>query len=182
MKSNRINIIIILIIITIISNGCTTQRTIHNLNPEKGVIDLTQIDSEVKTEYIKVPSSWRYKAIIREAIIFGGLIFVSIYHLALYLYRKNNKSALYFGLFCLLVGIRTFFVGERLFIYLFPNFNWEIAHKIQTNTYYLAVPLLLMFLRSIFPKYFNKKMIRISQIIGGAFWNYSSIDTCEGFY
>ena len=58
MKSNRINIIIILIIITIISNGCTTQRTINNSKAEKGVIDLTQID--FNKEKVRLNGQWEF--------------------------------------------------------------------------------------------------------------------------
>jgi diguanylate cyclase (GGDEF)-like protein len=111
----------------------------------------------------------RYKSIAREFLLFGSLLCLGAYHLALFFFRKKNTSSLYFGSFCLLVGIRTLLVGERFFIYLFPDFSWEIAHKIQTLTFYLGVPVILMFFMSIYPGYFHAVIIKIAQIIGAAF-------------
>lgn len=111
----------------------------------------------------------RYKNIAYNIFLFGCLILMGAYHFALFFFRKKNTSALYFGSFCILVGIRTLLVGERFFIYLFPGFNWEIAHKIMTLTYYLGVPLVLMFFLSVFPKYFHIRVIKIALIIGAAF-------------
>lgn len=111
----------------------------------------------------------RYRALAREFILFGSLMCIGAYHLALFYFRKKNKSSLYFGLFCLLVGTRTLLVGERFLVHLFPGFNWEIAHKVQTLTYYLGVPLILMFFMSVYPKYFHDRIIKIAQIIGAVF-------------
>lgn len=111
----------------------------------------------------------RYVSLAKDLILFGGLMCIGSYHLALFLFRKKNTSTLYFGVFCLLVGIRTLLVGERFFIYLFPNFSWEIAHKLQTVSFYFGVPLILMFFMSVYPQYFNERIIRIAQIIGGVF-------------
>lgn len=111
----------------------------------------------------------RYKSLTREMIIFGSLMFIGAYHLAVFFFRKKNTSSLWFGLFCLLVGIRTTLVGERFFIYLFPDFSWEIAHKIQTLTYYLGVPLIVMFFLSVYPRFFHRRIIKIAQIMGSVF-------------
>ncbi len=111
----------------------------------------------------------RYESLAREFILFGSLICIGAYHLALFFFRKKNISSLYFGLFCLLIGIRTLLVGERFFIYLFPDFSWEIAHKIQTLTFYFGVPLILMFFMSIYPQYFHARIIKFAQIIGIVF-------------
>lgn len=99
-----------------------------------------------------------------ELIIFGSLICIGLYHLALFFFRKENISSLYFALFCILIGIRTLIVGERFFIYLFPDFSWEIAHKIQTLSFYLTVPLILMFFKSIYPQYFHAHFREINYV------------------
>ena len=105
-----------------------------------------------------------------EFLLFGGLMCIGAYHLTLFFYRRRKEyAALYFGLFCLLIGIRITLGGECFLFTLFPRFSWEIAHKILTLTYYLGVPLALMFFMSIFPKYFGSKMIKASQIMGVIF-------------
>jgi hypothetical protein len=111
----------------------------------------------------------RYESLARELIIFGSLMCIGAYHLALFLFRKKNTSSFYFGLFCLLIGLRTILVGERFFIYMFPDFSWEIAHKMQTLSYYFGVPLIFMFFMSVYPQYFHARIIKIAQIIGANF-------------
>lgn len=83
--------------------------------------------------------------------------------------RKKNTATLYFGLFCVLIGTRTLLVGEGFFIYLFPDFSWEIAHKIMALTYYLGVSLIMTYFMSVFPKYFHVRVIKLTQIIAVAF-------------
>ncbi len=111
----------------------------------------------------------RSKGIASDIFLFGCLVFMGFYHLALFFFRKKDRSALYFGAFCILVAIRTLLVGECFFIYLFPGFSWEIAHKIMTLTYYLGVPLILMFFLTVFPAYFHTRMVKMAQAVGIAF-------------
>lgn len=111
----------------------------------------------------------RDNSIAFELFLFGGLFISGTYHLALFFLRKKNRAPLYFGTFCLLVGIRTLLVGERFLISIFPDFSWEVAHKIQTLTFYLGVPIILMFFMSVFPKYFHAGITRIVQLLALVF-------------
>jgi diguanylate cyclase (GGDEF)-like protein len=111
----------------------------------------------------------RYKSIALDLLLFGGLIITGTYHLALFLFREKEYSPLYFGLFCVLIGIRTLLVGERFFIYLFPGFNWEVAHKIQTSVFYVGTLLIIMFFKSLFPEDVSSRFVRVGQLIGLVF-------------
>lgn len=110
-----------------------------------------------------------YKKLAYELILFGSLIIIGAYHLALYFFRRKNTPSLYFGLFCLFVGVRTLLVGEMFFIYIFPDFSWELAHKIKTLIFYLGVPIVLMYFKSVFPNAFLSKIVKIVLGIGIAF-------------
>lgn len=128
-----------------------------------GILESIKIGSE------KLILGLRYKNIASNMLLFGCLMFMGAYHLALFFFRKKNISELYFGSFCILIGIRTLLVGECFLIYLLPGFSWEIAHKIMTLTYYLGVPVILMFFLSVFPAYFSVRVTKLAQIIGAAF-------------
>ncbi len=104
-----------------------------------------------------------------ELFLFGSLFIIGFYHFGLFIFRTKDKSTLYFGVYSVLISLRTLLVGETYFIHLFPSFSWEIAHKIQTLAYYLGVPLVFMFLESIFPKDISKKVVRFIQIVGISF-------------
>lgn len=111
----------------------------------------------------------QYRSIAYNILLFGSLMFMGLYHLVLFLYRKKNISALYFGSFCVLIAVRTLLVGESFLIYLNPAFSWEIAHKIMTLTYYLGLPLIAMFFLSIFPAYFHVSIVKLAKIMGAVF-------------
>lgn len=129
-----------------------------------GILESLKLGAEDQILELKL------KNIAMEFFLFGSLIFIGTYHLTLFFFRgKKDGSPMYFGLFCILIGIRILLAGECFFVYLFPAFSWEIAHKILTLTYYLGVPLALMFFMSIFPEYFHTKMIKTTQIVGGIF-------------
>lgn len=111
----------------------------------------------------------RYMGLTYELFLFGALMMMGVYHLALFLFRRKDPTPLYFGLFCTLVAIRTLFIGEAYLFSFFQDFNFEIIYKIQTLSFYLGVPLILMFFRSILPMYFSSLIIRLTQVIAGAY-------------
>lgn len=104
-----------------------------------------------------------------ELFLFGSLFIIGFYHIMLFIFRTKDKSTFYFGLYSLLISARTLLVGEIFFIHLFPDFNWEIAHKVQTLSYYLGVPLIILFLKTIFPKDTSKKVNLFIQVFSAIF-------------
>ncbi|MTI82064.1 MAG: hypothetical protein FH758_14570 [Firmicutes bacterium] len=114
-------------------------------------------------------SQLRAKNLALELFLFGSLFIIGFYHFGLYIFRTKDRSTLYFGIYSVLIAFRTLLVGEMFFINLSPNFSWEIAHKIQTLAYYMGVPLVFLFLRSIFPKDVSKKVNGCIQAFGLSF-------------
>ncbi|MCC5912701.1 MAG: diguanylate cyclase [Clostridiaceae bacterium] len=112
---------------------------------------------------------FRYKDIAYELFLFGSLLIMGLYHLALFVFRKKDLSPLYFGVFCIFVAARTLLVGQIFFCYLFPNFSWEITHKVKTLSFYLGVHIFVMFFKSLFPEIISNKALKISQGVGVTF-------------
>ncbi|MTI95287.1 MAG: diguanylate cyclase [Firmicutes bacterium] len=111
----------------------------------------------------------RYRALGLELFIFGCLFIMGLYHLGLYAFRRSELSSLVFGVYCLAIGMRTLLAGEIFFIYLWPGFNWEVAHNLQTLAFYLGLPLFVMFIRLIFPQDVPLRAVRLVQAISLAF-------------
>lgn len=107
----------------------------------------------------------RSKNLAQELFLFGSLFIIGLYHLGLFIFRTKDRSTLYFGIYAILISLRTLLVGEIYFINLFPDFSWEIAHKIQTCTFYVGVPLVFMFLKSIFPQDILPKINRLISLL-----------------
>ncbi|PKM74729.1 MAG: diguanylate cyclase [Firmicutes bacterium HGW-Firmicutes-17] len=111
----------------------------------------------------------RYKGLAYELFLFGALLMMGGYHLALFFFRRKDRTPLYFGLFCALVAFRTLLIGEAFLYSFYQYFDFVIIYKLQTLTFCLGVPLILMFFRSMLPDYFHRLIIKSTQIVAGVY-------------
>ncbi|ACL75897.1 sensor histidine kinase [Ruminiclostridium cellulolyticum] len=153
-------------IVTLNPNGTTFQLIVQvsNFSHRSGGI-LESIKLGTERQIIMA----RENKLALELLLFGCLMIMGIYHIVLFSFRKKNLSPLYFGVYCVLIAIRTLFVGEIFFIQLFPDFNWELQHKIQTLTFYAGVPIFATFVNSVFTDEFPKSALKFSQAAGALF-------------
>ncbi|EPG75055.1 GHKL domain protein [Leptospira fainei serovar Hurstbridge str. BUT 6] len=104
-------------------------------------------------------------------LVFGSTFLMGLYHLILYLMRRIDRSALWFGLFCIDVSVRTFFTGSVFIYERLPDEYWIYIHKVDILSFIIAIPLFSYFLASIFPKEFHSYALRgtflISLIFAG---------------
>lgn len=96
-----------------------------------------------------------------DLIIIGGLFIVELLFLCLYKSLKSNKSFLYFSILCLFTQLRCLVLNERILVHLFPNMPFELLSKTAAITYYLYVPVYVLFLKELFPD-FPKKLVNAS--------------------
>jgi len=106
---------------------------------------------------------------VANGFFIGSIFIMALYHLFLYTLRHNERSYLFFGIFCGLITLRSLLVGERYLHMLFPGISWEILQKVEYLTFYLAVPLFVMFLASLFPDEFHQRVIRLIQVVAAGF-------------
>jgi putative nucleotidyltransferase with HDIG domain len=81
-----------------------------------------------------------------DALLFGSIGIIGIYHLLLFILRKQEKNLLFFGLFCFIVAIRTLLMGERLLRLPLLFLDAHIVFILE----YLTVPLSAIFFSSFF--------------------------------
>ncbi|SET19153.1 Glycosyl hydrolases family 2, sugar binding domain [Natronincola peptidivorans] len=110
-------------------------------------------------DQMKLRENWH---LAFDVFVFGSLFVVGIYHLIFYFYRRKEKSNLFFGSFCIMIGIRTLFIGTMFVFQLFPHLNWEMALKIEYLTFYLGTPLFILYLKSILFQEISMKAIHLS--------------------
>ena len=103
-----------------------------------------------------------------DLFLFGSIFIMALYHLGLYLFRKKDRSPLYFSIFCFLISTRLLTTGGRYLAFYLPNLDWEVFIKIEYLSFYLAVPVFALFMRSIFPQ-FSQRVLRVLEILGIAF-------------
>ncbi len=108
------------------------------------------------TQLLKI----RENRIAYNMIILGILLMAGIYHFGLYVLRRQDPSALYFGLGCLAISLRAISTGERYLVQLFPGFPFDLLSKLEYLGFYLAVGCFILFGQSLFPKETDRTTIK----------------------
>ena len=106
----------------------------------------------------------RENQVAMSLFMFGTIFVMGIYHLGVFSLSTRGKSALYFGLFCLIIGVRTLTTGELFLHQLWPILSWQMLVKLEYLTFYTGIPVFFLFVRLQFPDELDK---RVSQIIVG---------------
>ena len=102
--------------------------------------------------------------ILLDIFLLGSIMIMGLYHTGLFVLRKNERSSIYFALFCFLIAIRVMTTGERYLVQLIPNFNWEILVKITYLTFYLGITIFSMFVKYLFLKKYQKFPYSLSML------------------
>jgi signal transduction histidine kinase len=93
----------------------------------------------------------------------GSLLVMGVYHLVLFLFRKNSPAPLYFGLYCLLwlgnfIGSESSGWGLRLF---FPNIPAVWLDRANLICFFLTIPVGYRFFQTLYPQEFSKRLLRV---------------------
>jgi signal transduction histidine kinase/FixJ family two-component response regulator len=107
--------------------------------------------------------------LIRDVFVMGILVFVAIYHLILYLIRKEDRTSLIFSLFCIDILLRTVTTGEKTFTRIFPDAPYELYLAIEYLTYFFSVPLGMHFIHKIIPQELSFRTVILLYFIAGIF-------------
>lgn len=102
---------------------------------------------------------------ISDIFIFGVLIFVSIYHFILFLFRTKNRENLTISGFSSAILIRNSLMGERIFLYLFDDINFDLMLKLQTLTIAYALYFYISFLDKIFSNLLHPKILKFNKYL-----------------
>ena len=99
-------------------------------------------------ESISLKYSW--------TLMWLGILFaMGLYHFILFFFRKKRKSTFYFGIICMLLGIRLIIFGEHyLYEYLIEHIGWlsfAVQSKIYYSTTFMLIPVGLLYIESLYP-------------------------------
>ncbi len=100
-----------------------------------------------------------------DLFLFAILLIITIYFIALFYFRYDDKTLLYFGFLCLAVSFRTLILGERIFYSVFPDFNWEFGIKIEHLTMYFSFLMWVQFSSLSFQQFVNRWYVNFSKIV-----------------
>lgn len=94
----------------------------------------------------------RLKASIIEMMVVTILVSFAVYHLGLFIAWRRDKVPFWFAMVCLSLALRATTTGEKILLHLFPNISWEMLTRIEYASGYMALPLFVLYIGSLYPK------------------------------
>lgn len=128
-----------------------------------GIWGTLNIGSEKDMAYL-----WRYSR-DRDFFFIGAIIIMGIYYLGLYLIHKQEREAIFFSLYCFVIALRLMVTGDIFLLNIFPGLPWKALISLEYLTFFMAIPLFLMFIYSLFTDKILKIFIIIMLIISSIF-------------
>lgn len=101
----------------------------------------------------------------QDLFLFGSFVFMALYQFGLFFLNRRDLSHFSFGLFCILISIRTLVTREIYLATLFPGIPWELQLALEYMSLYAAVPIFLLFLYSLYPKDFHRPVLLITTLV-----------------
>lgn len=101
---------------------------------------------------------YREKSLIYRAVIVVSLVIIGLYHIVLFVFRKQEYSFLFFAIVCILVAIRATLLEEGLASYLLSFLNWEVARKLEYLGASLGTLFFTLFAYTQFPDDMNRRL------------------------
>lgn len=108
-------------------------------------------------------------ALAYDMFLFGSLFIMGLYYLGLYAVRKKDRSSLWFGLFSLLLALRTLVTNQMYILNIVPGIDWEIMVKLNFLTITLSITLFLAFIARLYGSFMFKTMNRVFIALFGVF-------------
>jgi class 3 adenylate cyclase len=169
----------------ILSNG-TVSSVKDEMEPQYlPLIKSFQADSNFLEIIIQVANNFHHEGGIRASITLGtpeqviqlrehnimytlflaGTLFILfIYHIWIYLLRRTEKTALWFGILCFIILIRALFINERIIYSFIPDFNVNIGYRIEYLDFFIIAFIFAMYLFNLF----DRALPRIGLMVIGA--------------
>lgn len=104
-----------------------------------------------------------------QTFSFSIYLILGIYHIIFFIFRKKNKEALFFALFCFILSIRVGFTNQKILLDIFPFLSWGITLKIEYLTFYLAPPIFYSYFSCLYPGYIKPRINKFLLLLASAF-------------
>lgn len=103
----------------------------------------------------------RELALMRDLLSVGGLLVLGVLPLLFFLFRRADRSPLYFGLLCLVYAIGMAMTGTRFLQPLLLPVGWTRWLQFVIMSWYLQTALFALFVRSLYPQHVSTRAIRL---------------------
>ena len=102
---------------------------------------------------------------VLDTLLTGALIMGGLFFLGLYIFGRQQKSVLYFSVFCIVFSYYVIGSGNYVLHSLLPWLPWNITTRIEFATVYLISILLVKFTEYIYPDETPSKLVNAIVIV-----------------
>ena len=102
--------------------------------------------------------------LIINFFVFGCIFIMFIYHIWFFIFRRSDRSTLFFSLGCLFMSIYTLNSGEIILFDIFPNLPWCFTAKLMFISAYMSLGTFGYFMYYIFPEETNITLVHINNL------------------
>jgi sensor histidine kinase YesM len=99
--------------------------------------------------------------LILQLLFIGGVLIFGIHYFLLFILQTQNKTALFFAIFCIITALRSLGWGEIPLQILFPNISSDMRMYMNYFTGYNYVAIVILFVYSLYPLELNKKIMAL---------------------
>ncbi|TAL36796.1 MAG: response regulator [Spirochaetes bacterium] len=92
------------------------------------------------------------RKMLMELFVAGSISIMGLYHMILFLYRRRERAALHFGLFCFTISVWAVLNGELSLVQAFHGLDWRLHRTVSYLALCFSVPLFFNYVRDIFPR------------------------------
>lgn len=111
----------------------------------------------------------RDRGIAFGLLLFGSLFIMALYHLGLFANRPEERTILYFGLFCLLFSLRSLHTGEIALTAFLPGLPWELMLRWEVLLVQFSALVALLLFRSMYPHDISRSVLKPAVIVCGTY-------------
>ena len=104
-----------------------------------------------------------------QTLVIGALIFMGLYHLLLFLMRRQSTAPFWLSLVILLIVIKSFISGEQILMRLAPGISQIGLMKFSTLAVTFMIPTFLCFIKNSFPGIVSEMIVRLNFMISGIY-------------
>lgn len=144
----------------------TVEIVMHIANFADRLGGLTQALTLGKAEQIRKDYE---RSLMIDFFLLGILVIMGCYHVSLYIFRQKVKATIWFAIYCFLIAIRILVTDNYYLTDLFPDVHFEVGNKLSYLTFYLGVPLLAVFVHSLYKEDFSTHVVKFYLLLGSVF-------------
>jgi signal transduction histidine kinase len=90
---------------------------------------------------------FRERGIAESVLLSGAALMLGAYHLLAFLVHRRDPPFLYFGLFCLMLSLRSLLINEQYLVDALPAISWETWQRIEFLNFIALLPCFYHFIR-----------------------------------